>query len=159
MKKYYTRACNFFYGQNSKKLVKKKLTLPLCGDNLISFNKIEIFIKDKKKVNSRVIDIKKINKLPFNIKKKVSKDLRLITAKREFLRKKNHMLMGVLNLTPDSFSDGGKFNSFKKADKRIKKMVDAGADIIDVGGESTRPGSKIIPEKNELQRVKKVIEK
>ena len=66
--------------------------------------------------------------------------------------------MGVLNLTPDSFSDGGKFNSFKKALKKIKKMIEAGADIIDVGGESTRPGSKIISQKNELLRVKKVIE-
>ena len=40
--------------------------------------------------------------------------------------------MGVLNLTPDSFSDGGKFNSFKKANQRIKSMIDAGADIIDL---------------------------
>ena len=67
--------------------------------------------------------------------------------------------MGVLNLTPDSFSDGGKFNSLLKANKRIKKMVEAGADIIDVGGESTRPGSKIISQNNEIKRVKKVIQK
>ena len=51
MKKYYTRACNFFYGSYSKKLIKKKLALPLCGDKSISFNQIEIFIKDKKKLN------------------------------------------------------------------------------------------------------------
>ena len=67
------------------------------------------------------------------------------------------MFMGVLNLTPDSFSDGGKFNSLNKANKRIKKMLEAGADIIDIGGESSRPGSKIISEKNELNRVEKVI--
>ena len=64
--------------------------------------------------------------------------------------------MGVLNMTPDSFSDGGKFNSLKKATQRIKNMVKAGADIIDIGGESTRPGSKIISQKKELQRVAKV---
>ena len=159
MKKYYTRACNFFYGSNSKKLVKNKSSLPLCGDSSISFNQIEIFTKDKKKVNSKIINIKNINKLPLNIKKKVSKDIKKITAKRKFLGKKNHMLMGVLNLTPDSFSDGGKFNSFIKAEKRIKKMIESGADIIDVGGESTRPGSKIISQKIELQRVKSVINK
>ena len=159
MKKYYTRACNFFYGSNSKKLVKNKSSLPLCGDNSISFNQIEIFTKDKKKVNSKIINIKNINKLPLNIKKKVSKDIKKITAKRKFLGKKNHMLMGVLNLTPDSFSDGGKFNSLKKAFQRIKNMINAGADIIDVGGESTRPGSKIISQKIELQRVKSVINK
>ena len=61
-------------------------------------------------------------------------------------------------MTPDSFSDGGKFNSFKKAINKINKMIEAGADIIDVGGESTKPGSKIISQKNELLRVKKVIE-
>ena len=63
MKKYYTRACNFFYGSHSKKLVKNKSSLPLCGDSSISFNQIEIFIKDKKKVNSKIINIKNINKL------------------------------------------------------------------------------------------------
>jgi dihydropteroate synthase len=159
MKKYYTRACNFFYGTHSKKLVKNKFSLPLCGDKSISFNQIEIFIKYKKKVSSRIIDIKNINKLPQIIKKKVSEDIKKITAKRKFLRKKSHMIMGVLNLTPDSFSDGGKFNSLKRANKRIKNMIDAGADIIDIGGESTRPGSKIVSQKNELTRVKNVIKK
>ena len=58
-------------------------------------------------------------------------------------------------MTPDSFSDGGKYNSLKKANQRIKKMIEAGADIIDIGGESTRPGSKIVSEKNELLKSKK----
>ena len=159
MKKYYTRACNFFYGSNSRKLVKNKSTLPLCGDSSISFNQIEIFIKENKKVISRTINIKNISKLPVTIKRKVSKDLKKIITKREFLRKKKHMLMGILNLTPDSFSDGGKFNSLKKATKRIKDMIGAGADIIDVGGESTRPGSRVVTQLNELQRVKNVIKK
>ena len=157
MKKYYTRACNFFYGSVSRKLVKKKFALPLCGNSSISFNQIEIFAKDKKEISSSIINIENINKLSLNIKKKVERDIKKITAKREFLKKKNHILMGVLNLTPDSFSDGGKFNSVKKSSKRIKNMIDDGAEIIDVGGESTRPGSKIISQKNELQRVKEVI--
>ena len=159
MKKYYTRACNFFYGSNSKKKVKKKITLPLCGNNLISFNQVEIFTRNKKKVNSKIIDIKNINKLPLEVKKKILIDIKKITSKRKFLRKKNHMIMGVLNMTPDSFSDGGKYNSLSKANQRIKNMIDSGADIIDVGGESTRPGSKIISQKNELKRIKPVIEK
>ena len=159
MKKYYTRACNFFYGSNSKKLIKKKITLPLCGNSTVSFNQIEIFTRDKKKINSKIIDIKNIKKLPLIIKKKISKDLIEITKKREFLRNKNHVLMGVLNMTPDSFSDGGKFNSINKAILKIKQMRRAGAVIIDIGGESTRPGSKIISQKHELQRVKKIIEK
>ena len=144
MKKYYTRACNFFYGSNAKKLIKNKSALPLCGDNSISFNQIEIFVRAKKKIQSKIINIKDVTRLPSNIKKKVIKDIKKITSKRELLRKKNHMIMGILNLTPDSFSDGGKFNSIHKANQRVKKMIKSGADIIDVGGESTRPGSKDI---------------
>ncbi len=158
MKKYYTRACNFFYGSNSKKLVKKKITLPLCGDNTISFNQIEIFIRESKKIKSKIIDIKNIKKLPLIIKYKISQDIKKITSKKKFLGTKKHMLMGILNMTPDSFSDGGKFNSIKKAIHKIDQMKKAGAEIIDIGGESTRPGSKIVSQKYELQRVKKVIE-
>ncbi len=159
MKKYYTRACNFFYGPISKNLIKKKLSIPLCGDTSISFNQIEIFIKDGKKVKSKIINIKNINKLPSKVRKKISADIKKITTKRASLKKRDHLIMGVLNMTPDSFSDGGKFNSLKKANQRIKHMINAGADIIDIGGESTRPGSKTINQENELQRVKKIIEK
>ena len=83
MKKYYTRACNFFYGSNSKKLVKNKSTLPLCGDNSISFNQIEIFVKDHNKVNSKIINIKDIKQLP-TIIKKVTQDIRKIITKENF---------------------------------------------------------------------------
>ena len=159
MEKYYTRACNFFYGSHSKKLVRNRVSLPLCGDSSISFNQIEIFYKNRKKVNSKIIKVKNINKLPQKIKKKVTKDIKKITAKRDFLKKKSHMLMGIINLTPDSFSDGGKFNTLKKSSKRIENMINSGAEIIDIGGESTRPGSKIISQKNELLRVKQVIKK
>ncbi len=158
MKKYYTRACNFFYGSVSRELIKKRLSLPLCGDKSISFNKIEVFTRDKKKVYSKIINIKHLNKLPIFIKNKINQDIKKIIKKREFIKNKNHLIMGVLNMTPDSFSDGGKFNSLKKALKRIQKIKNAGADIIDIGGESTRPGSKIISEKKELKRVKKIIE-
>ena len=94
MKKYYTRACNFFYGSISKKLLNKKITLPLCGDKFISFNQIEIFSRDKKKVSSKIIDIKNINKLPFKIRKKILIDVKKITSKRKFLRKKKSFNYG-----------------------------------------------------------------
>ena len=85
MKKYYTRACNFFYGLNSKKLIKNKLALPLCGNNVISFNQIEIFIRNKKEITSKIINIKNINKLPLFIKNKNSQNIKKITSKKDFL--------------------------------------------------------------------------
>jgi dihydropteroate synthase len=67
-------------------------------------------------------------------------------------------LMGILNVTPDSFSDGGMYFTRDAAIARAKQIEEEGADIIDVGGESTRPGSEEIPEDEELRRVLPVIE-
>ena len=69
------------------------------------------------------------------------------------------LVMGVLNVTPDSFSDGGKFFSFDAAIAHAEQMIEEGADIIDVGGESTRPGSESVSEQAELTRVLPVIER
>ncbi|MFQ3582127.1 MAG: dihydropteroate synthase [Chloracidobacterium sp.] len=67
-------------------------------------------------------------------------------------------LMGILNVTPDSFSDGGHYASHEAAVNHAREMVELGADIIDVGGESTRPGAQPIDEKDEMARVLPVIE-
>ena len=67
------------------------------------------------------------------------------------------MIMGALNITPDSFSDGGLFFEETKAYNQAKLMIDSGATIIDIGGESTRPGSKTIDEKEEWRRVKNTV--
>ncbi|WP_199322327.1 MULTISPECIES: dihydropteroate synthase [Calothrix] len=67
-------------------------------------------------------------------------------------------LMGVLNVTPDSFSDGGEFNNLHGAVAQAKALVAAGADIIDVGGQSTRPGAEQITLEEELQRVLPVVQ-
>jgi dihydropteroate synthase len=69
------------------------------------------------------------------------------------------LVMGVLNVTPDSFSDGGQFLSLERALAQAEQMIAEGADIIDVGGESTRPGSAFVSEEEELQRVIPVIQK
>lgn len=66
-------------------------------------------------------------------------------------------IMGVLNVTPDSFSDGGKFSHIDHAVEQALAMVAQGADIIDIGGESTRPGADIVDEKTELSRILPVI--
>jgi dihydropteroate synthase len=69
------------------------------------------------------------------------------------------MVMGVLNVTPDSFSDGNEFFDCDKAVERGIEIASEGADIIDVGGESTRPGAEPVPVKEELRRVIPVVEK
>jgi len=71
---------------------------------------------------------------------------------------KKTYIMGILNITTDSFYDGGKYISIDKAVKHALKMVDEGADIIDIGGESTRPGAEPISVDEELKRVIPVIE-
>jgi dihydropteroate synthase len=70
----------------------------------------------------------------------------------------NTVVIGVLNVTPDSFSDGGKFVSMDKALYRVRKMIEQGADIIDIGGESSRPGAEPIDASLEIDRVVPVIE-
>jgi dihydropteroate synthase len=69
-----------------------------------------------------------------------------------------HAIMGILNLTPDSFSDGGKYPCVKSAVAAAEKMITEGADILDLGGESTRPGSDPVDVETELQRVIPVLE-
>lgn len=67
------------------------------------------------------------------------------------------LVMGIINVTPDSFSDGGKYTAVEQACKRVEEMLAGGADVIDVGGESTRPGSQPVDEKEERARVLPVI--
>ncbi|MED4696935.1 dihydropteroate synthase [Peribacillus frigoritolerans] len=68
------------------------------------------------------------------------------------------LIMGILNVTPDSFSDGGKYNRIDAALKHAERMVNDGADILDVGGESTRPNYERISEEEEIERVAPIIE-
>ena len=77
---------------------------------------------------------------------------------REFDVKNHTYVMGILNVTPDSFSDGGKFNQIDAALKHAEEMIRDGADVIDIGGESTRPGYTKISDEEETGRVVPVIE-
>ena len=159
MKKYYTRACNFFYGKSSIELVNQKKTFPLRGNKKISFNNLEIITRD----SIKRINLKEIEKLPQLQKKKIKKDIKTIIKKNinfsNLNFKETPNIMGVLNLTPDSFSDGGKFNKKKTGIKHAIDLFEFGANIIDVGGESTRPGSKSISAKKEWSRIEKIVKK
>lgn len=81
--------------------------------------------------------------------------LNLKTRTLDFSKKT--LVMGILNATPDSFSDGGSYTDLSKAMEQAKQMIEAGADIIDIGGESTRPGFAPVPLEAELARVLPVI--
>ena len=157
MSRYYTRVCNFYYGNQSKKLVKQNKTIPLHQMNEISFDQVEIITRNSKKK----IFINKVKNLHASLRDKVSFDLKKIRSrKRNFSNlnlKKIPNILGVLNLTPDSFSDGGKFNSIKRGVNQAVSLFNSGANLIDIGGESTRPGSKPVQEKQEWRRVGKIL--
>lgn len=76
---------------------------------------------------------------------------------KEFNIGERTFIMGILNVTPDSFSDGGKYNEIDAAVAQAKKLVQDGADIIDIGGESTRPGAKAVSVDEEISRVVPII--
>ncbi|MCX6670698.1 MAG: dihydropteroate synthase [Euryarchaeota archaeon] len=80
-----------------------------------------------------------------------------IVCKEYTLRFEKTLIMGILNVTPDSFSDGGLFNDVDTAVTHAKKMFSDGADLIDIGGESSRPGSEPLSEKEELARILPVV--
>src|ERR1051325_1911364 len=81
------------------------------------------------------------------------------TAQRSFAYRGRTLVMGILNVTPDSFSDGGRFFSLDRAVAHAEQMSEEGADVIDVGGESTRPGSEFVSAQQEMDRVIPVIER
>jgi len=89
------------------------------------------------------------------MKKKIEK---MVIGTKEFDVKNHTYVMGILNVTPDSFSDGGKYNQLDKALFHVEEMIKEGADLIDVGGESTRPGYTMISEEEEIERTVPMIE-
>ena len=157
MQRYYTRACNFYVGNQSKILVNKKKTIPLHQIKEISFDHIEIITRKSKKK----ISINQIKYLPNDLKKKIYLDIKKIKSKKKNFSnlefKKIPNILGVLNLTPDSFSDGGKFNTKKKGINHAIKLYKEGADLIDVGGESSRPGSKEVNKADEWNRIEDIL--
>ena len=98
---------------------------------------LEVFLKDHKKIR---------NKKSFTI------------GDKKFGLSSDILVMGILNVTPDSFFDGGKYNRTDEAVKRIREMITGGADIIDIGGMSSRPGSKPVSLEEELERTIPVVE-
>ena len=161
MRKCYTRPCNFYYGSYAKKLIARKKGFPLAGNPNIAFDQIEIFRrKEKRIIKSDFCFINEIKGLDKTILPTIKSDLKKITSKRKNILGLNFnepQIMGALNITPDSFSDGGLFFDETKAYDQANLIIKSGAVILDIGGESTRPGSNIVNEVDEWERIKNII--
>lgn len=159
MKSIYIRPTNIVFGQKANYFVQAGTAKSLCGLEDVGFLSVEIL---KRKSDGNTVEeysVLELERLDFN--DEIQSDLNKITSKRNNifnLNFKNPILMGVLNVTPDSFSDGGKYNTTFRALDHVKNMIDFGAHIIDVGGESTRPGAKSVSDQDEILRVSETIQ-
>jgi dihydropteroate synthase len=132
------------------------------GSSNLFFDTIEIITRKKDKTDNKFLKLEDLSSLKKEELKSVLDQIKNITApikkiaSIDFNRPK---IMGILNVTPDSFSDGGKFNNLDKSTAHASQMIKDGADIIDIGGESTRPGATTIVSKVEIARVIPVIKK
>ena len=159
MKSIYIRPTNIVFGQKANYFIQAGTAKSLCGLEDVGFLSIEIL---KRKSDGNTVEeysVLELERLDF--KDKIQSYLNKITSKRNNifnLNFKNPILMGVLNVTPDSFSDGGKYNTTFRALDHVKNMIDFGAHIIDVGGESTRPGAKSVSDQDEIVRVSETIQ-
>lgn len=159
MKSIYIRPTNIVFGQKANYFIQAGTAKSLCGLEDVGFLSVEIL---KRKSDGNTVEeysVLELERLDF--KDKIQSDLNKITSKRNNifnLNFKNPILMGVLNVTPDSSSDGGKYNTTFRALDHVKNMIDFGAHIIDVGGESTRPGAKSVSDQDEIVRVSETIQ-
>jgi dihydropteroate synthase len=139
----------------------KKNSNSIClGSSLLHFSKIELIERKNKKVKKNIVPLNRLNELPKDVQTKVKEKLKVINKSLPIIHKinfKSPCIMGILNITPDSFYDGGEYFSKKLAIEKYRKMLKEGAKIIDIGGESTRPGAKRISVDEEMSRVIPVI--
>ena len=152
--KYYLRPNCFIDHKHGSKLSKTNEAIKVGG---VFFSFIEVIQRNKKKIIRQNLPFKKFYKLTKNniYLKKIFEKL-LINEKvnkNKVFKKNKYLIFGILNLTPDSFSDGGDFIQHSKSIQHAKYMYDNGANYIDVGGESTRPGARRVSSSDEILRV------
>ena len=159
MKSIYIRPTNIVFGQKANYFIQEGTAKSLCGLDDVGFLSVEILKRQSDGHTVEECSVLELERLDF--RNEIENDLNKITLKRKNifnLNYKNPILMGVLNVTPDSFSDGGKYNTTFRALDHVKSMIYFGAHIIDVGGESTRPGAKSVSEQDEITRVSETIQ-
>jgi len=155
--KIYVRPVGLLYGATADAAVADGLALPLAGGPL-AFSAAELIEGEPGKTRMRLFAAPALaSSGDADLTSRVAR----ITAKRPpfaGIALDRPVLMGIVNVTPDSFSDGGLFDTTEAAIIHAAELASAGAGIVDVGGESTRPGSDAVDEKDELKRIVPVIE-
>ena len=161
--KYYLIPFGTVNSKNFKNLLKSKSVIK-SGNAYFSF--IKVVKRNKEKVSEKIFSIKEffIWKKEKNSENLESLFYKLVRKRQKlkslgFNSKSNYLISGILNVTPDSFSDGGDNIVISKSIKNAELMMNSGANFIDVGGESTRPGASIVDEHEECQRVLPIIQK
>jgi dihydropteroate synthase len=155
--KLYLRPLGFLYGDTAAEAVAEGIALPLAG-SAIAFPAAELIEGVPVSTERRLLTAKD---LQVSHDAELARVLKAITAPRPpfaGLALMRPLIMGIVNVTPDSFSDGGLYDTTEGAIVRAAELASAGADIVDVGGESTRPGSDPVEEGDELGRVLPVLE-
>lgn len=142
MTRYYARPAGLVYGSDARQLIKEGRGASLGGLSTIAYTLVEEITRDAGKVSRGMAP----GRLP------------CATVLPDFLSAERPLVMGIVNVTPDSFSDGGLNAESARAIAHGIQLAKEGADILDVGGESTRPGSEGVPEDEELRRIIPVIE-
>ncbi len=147
----YLRPLGLLFGQDAREMIAGGLAFSLGGLPNIAFVTAEEIVRDGKVVTRRNLDVRQLRKhaLIDNI----------VRERADFagLSLDHTRIMGIVNVTPDSFSDGGKFDIAEVAIAHGRLMAEQGADILDVGGESTRPGSEEVSIEQERSRIMPVI--
>lgn len=144
-----------WYALSSKSLHKNSFTDVLLTGTLSTFQKF-IFKLHTQPLNLSELSAE-LEKVILRIEGSKPPKTMELSKKQKFAWGKKKYVMGIINATPDSFYDGGKHFEVKNAMDTVKDMIESGVDIIDVGGESTRPGAKTVSAEEEIQRVIPVI--
>jgi dihydropteroate synthase len=151
-------------GGAARRAIEARQALPLAGGPL-AFTRLELIERDAKQRRAEPLALRDFERRmadrPLPVRRQLREKLSRLTAARPRfagLRMDRPRIMGVINVTPDSFSDGGRFFDAGKAIAHGRALIEAGAEILDIGGESTRPGAEPVSPEEEIRRVVPVIE-
>jgi dihydropteroate synthase len=162
MPELYLRPIGFAHVPNRERIDEVRGALPLAGNRHLDFLGLEVIERRGKGVTLKTISIAELNEVEWGRRAiEVSGFFNALLMPRKAmagLSMDRPHIMGVINVTPDSFSDGGALPTAQSAIDHGLRLAEAGAAILDIGGESTRPGAEPVPHEAELSRVRPVIE-